>query len=315
MLKVGPRKGIGTPVRCPSCRYPNLAIDIWCERCGTPLDWQRAQMTTEQPLAPEPPPAPDQPPYVAPILTPAGRRPFGVSSFPKVTLPSLTMPELQFPGWETLNARMRDSLSRLGVPFIPRTVGIVAVVVAALLLVPLAYLLLPAGRSTALHQAATHLAVTSANPASVSPQSAAIAGVEAKTGLRYGTKCGGGAPCLSITGQTIGVGAAALVFSTAASAGRECIAYVVRNGEKWRPLGTECGIPGQVAPLVGRTATVHVRGSCANVRDAANLKASVVACLHDGTTVRVDHGPVYADGFLWWQVSKGWMAHDLLVGP
>jgi len=26
-------------VRCPRCKYENLAIDIWCARCHTPLDW------------------------------------------------------------------------------------------------------------------------------------------------------------------------------------------------------------------------------------------------------------------------------------
>ena len=105
-----------------------------------------------------------------------------------------------------------------------------------------------------------------------------------------------------------------MVFSTAATAGRECIAYVVRNSGKWHALGTECGLPGQVMPMVGRNARVRVPGNCANVRDAASLRGSVVACLHDGTTVKVDHGPVYADGFLWWQVGKGWIAHDFLVG-
>ena len=42
-MKMGPSKSIGTPVRCPACRHSNLAIDIWCERCGRPLDWQPTQ--------------------------------------------------------------------------------------------------------------------------------------------------------------------------------------------------------------------------------------------------------------------------------
>lgn len=45
-------KAIGTPVRCPACRHPNLAIDIWCERCGTPLDWSKtgASARRDQPV-------------------------------------------------------------------------------------------------------------------------------------------------------------------------------------------------------------------------------------------------------------------------
>ncbi len=30
---------MGTTVRCPHCKYENLAIDIWCARCGTPVEW------------------------------------------------------------------------------------------------------------------------------------------------------------------------------------------------------------------------------------------------------------------------------------
>lgn len=321
MMKLGSPKGIGTPVRCPSCRHPNLAIDIWCERCGTPLDWQRNDLTPSQmepesdPLAPPPPP--DAPPYVAPILTPArqGAPRSPRWTFPNLTAPALKMPELPLRQWQAFASRVRASMSSARLPAVPRTVGIVAIVVAVLLLVPLAYLLIPAGRPVAVRQTATHLAVTNGSAAPDSPQAVAIAGVQAKTGIRYGSKCSGGAPCLSISGQTMGEEAAAIVFSTAATGGRECAAYVDRNGGKWRLLGTECGLPGQVTPLVGRNATVHVPGNCANVRDTASLQASVAICLYDGTTVKVDRGPVYADGLMWWHISKGWMAHDFLVGP
>ncbi len=60
---------------------------------------------------------------------------------------------------------------------------------------------------------------------------------------------------------------------------------------------------------------MHVPGQCANVRDAAGLGGSVIVCLNDGTAVRVDGGPNYADGKLWWHLEKqGWMAHDFLIG-
>ena len=188
-------------------------------------------------------------------------------------------------------------------------------VVAVLLLVPLAYLLIPTGRSATVGRTASHLPVTNSSVAAGTPQAVAIAGVQAQTGVRYRGKCSGPAPCLSITAQTIGDGAAAIVFSTAATGGRECAGYVVRNAGTWRLLGTQCGLPGQVTPLVGRNATVRVPGNCANVRDTASLKASVVACLNDGAAVKIDHGPVFADGLMWWHLSKGWMAHDFLVGP
>jgi hypothetical protein len=65
---------------------------------------------------------------------------------------------------------------------------------------------------------------------------------------------------------------------------------------------------------VGNQATVHVPGQCANVRDAAGLQGSVIVCLNDGTSVRVDGGPNYADGKVWWHLEKnGWMAHEFLV--
>ena len=48
---------------------------------------------------------------------------------------------------------------------------------------------------------------------------------------------------------------------------------------------------------------------------AARLSARVAGCLKDGTNVRVDGGPDYADGKLWWHLAnRGWMAHDFLLG-
>lgn len=316
MLKLGPRKGIGTPVRCPSCRYPNLAIDIWCERCGTPLDWQRNQMGPS--VTAEPPTIEDRP-HAVPMPQPTRQTGQGTRAwaFPKLSLPAVTVPRIQLPQWRKPQWKIPTAIPQLRYPVIPRTVGIVAVVVAVLLLVPLAYVLHSASKPLSLRQAtATHVPLTTGNKsASDSPQAAAIQGVQAKTGLKYATKCTGSGPCLSIIGQTTGRAAAAIVFSTAATGGRECAAYVVQSGGKWRLLDTACGLPGQVSPLVGHDATVHVPGNCANVRDAASLKATVVTCLHDGTTIRIDRGPVYADGFIWWHSSKGWMAHDFLVGP
>lgn len=313
MLKLQPRKGIGTPVRCPACRYPNLAIDIWCERCGTPLDWQHSQVS-----ASEPAPIRPEEPEVAPILRPTHRRAHLTEGWtlPRLTLPALAMPRIHVPRWRMPTWKIDRTVPRLKLPVIPRTVGIAAMVVALLLLVPLVYILLPASGSTARRPVAARLPATNANKIpSDSPEAAAIAAAEAKTGLRYAPKCSGTGPCLSVTGQTTGGGAAAIVFSTAAKGGRECVAYVIQSAGKWRPLETACGLPGQVTPLVGHDATVHVPGNCANVHQSPSLQAAVATCLYDGTTIKVDGGPVYTDGFMWWHFSKGWIAHDFLIAP
>src|SRR5947208_16826858 len=57
MLRLRSRgKAFGTPVRCPACHYPNVGINIWCERCRTPLDWQRgADSWAADPAVPEVP--------------------------------------------------------------------------------------------------------------------------------------------------------------------------------------------------------------------------------------------------------------------
>jgi hypothetical protein len=211
----------------------------------------------------------------------------------------------------------RLAAPRIRLPIIPRTVWVVAVVLAVLLIVPLAYILLPSGRPVAGRQpAATHLPATNAGQVKRgSPQATAIAAVEAKTGVKYSTRCPTTSACLSIAGQTIGTDAAAIVFVTAKSGGRQCVAYVYQKNGAWHLQDAGCALPGQLSPLLGHDATVHVPGSCANVRNGASLEARVVACLADGATVHVNGGPVYADDFMWWQTDKGWMAHDFLVAP
>lgn len=203
---------------------------------------------------------------------------------------------------------------RLRLSRVPRTAWVVALVLAVLLIVPLAYVLLPSARPVAGRQpAASHLPSTSGNQVKASTaESVAIAGVEAKTGLKYSTKCSSTAPCLSVIGQTAGQKAAAFLFSTAHSGGRQCAGYVYQGPDGWHLLSALCGLPGQVAPLAGHDAKVRVPGNCANARSAPSLQGGVVACLYDGTAVRVDGGPTYADSRMWWHVSKGWIAQDFL---
>jgi hypothetical protein len=231
-----------------------------------------------------------------------------------IRLPRVNLSRWQSPQWQ----KPALALSRLRAFQLPRTIVIAGLVVAVLLIIPLAYLLSGSGRPVANHRVtATKLATASGAAAKgASPQAIAIAAVEAKTGLKYSTSCSGSGACLSTTGQAIGQAAAAIVFSTAHSGGRECVSYLVQKNGAWQPLGSVlCALPNQVSPLVGRDATVHVPGSCANVHAGPSLQGGVVTCLRDGTTVHVVGGPIYADGFVWWQTSKGWMAHDFLVAP
>jgi hypothetical protein len=194
---------------------------------------------------------------------------------------------------------------------VPRTVGIVAAVVVILLLAPLAYVLLPSSRPAPSHLASTS-GTAKPTPVPGSLEAVAIAGVEAKTGARYGAQCAATAACLSVISQTMGESAAAVLFSTAKSGGRQCAGYVYQSGNQWHFLDAVCGTLGQVAPLPGRPATVHIRGNCVNMRSSPGLKAAVVGCAYDGTAVTLTGGPAYADGHLWWRAQHGWLAHDYL---
>jgi Double zinc ribbon len=392
VLKMGTSpRSIGTPVRCPSCRHPNLAIDIWCERCGRPLDWKKddasaaataneapvIQARPHTPPAPAAVPAPPRATPKAPPPTPLGAvresaaeqrsaskvycwscgtgnapgdrfcgrcgaaltgRPGVPASkrkvakkermqLPKLALPSLALPHLAVPKFAvpkfTVPKRSapairlpRAALPSIGAPRLSRTTGVAAAIVLLLLLVPVVIILNQAKGGTVARQTPVSSPRASA-PASKgltpgSPQAVAAAGVQAKTGLAYSASCAGKPACLSISGQTVGQAAAAVDFSTAASGGRECVGYVVQQSGAWKLLNATCALPGQVSPMVGRNATVHVPGNCARVRTTPSLSGGVAGCLYDGTTVSVSGGPVYADNLMWWQTNKGWMAHDFL---
>lgn len=366
MLKMGPSKSIGTPVRCPACRHSNLAIDIWCEQCGRPLDWQptppvRPVAKAAPAVIPAPPPSPvvpvpqtplerrptDRPQYCWSCGAPNGRedrfcgecgnelaviggraaskavpktepgpRPARAAARP------FALRRIKLPAWQAPRLRMpRPTLPTFRLPVLPRTVLVAALVLAVLLVVPVVYVLSASGHATAAKQTrANHLPTTNAagagSPKAGSAEGVAINAVQSKTGLKYSTSCEGTAACLSLTGQNLGQGAAAFVFATAKTGGRECVSYVVQNNGKWQPLGSVlCALPNQVSPVVGRDATVHVPGNCANVHAAPSLQGGVVTCLYDGTAVHVDGGPTAADGLVWWHTSKGWIAHDFLVAP
>jgi len=292
MLKLGSKaKAIGTLVPCPACRHPNLRINIWCERCRMPLDWNRPT-----PIHASAPPAP------TPVVPAATLRP-GSPAGPAVARRRLRMPTLRVP--------------RPAAPRVPRIALVVVAILAVLLIVPLAYVVLPAGRAAVdRRSAAMQLALTNGATAGETAQAAAIPGVEAKAHLQYQTgKCATNSPCLTVVSETIGKDAAAVVFSTASSAGRQCVGYVYRSDGHWHFRDAVCGLPAQLSPLIGHDATVHLPANCANVRALPSLKAHVVACLSAGTTVHVDGGPTYADSHLWWHEQQGWITHDFLTGP
>lgn len=211
----------------------------------------------------------------------------------------------------------RLPLPRMQMPRRSVVAWAIAAVVLVLLLAPLAYVLSPSARRLVAGQSRPTATVARTTPPAAGQGSAvgtAVPGVEAKTGLTYTTgACASNKPCLKLARQTTGLGAAAIQFSTAGSGGRQCAGYVYQAAGAWHFLNATCGLPGQVSPLVGSQATVHVPGQCANVRDAAGLHGSIAACLNDGTSVRVDGGPNYVDGKIWWHLeNKGWMAHDFL---
>jgi hypothetical protein len=287
MLKRGSRvKAIGTPVACPACRHPNPGINIWCERCRTPLDWNPA--TTVTPRS---------------VELPRRRRPLAL---PRLTVPPIAWPRVRLPVWTVPRPRM---------PQVPRIALVVAAILAVLLIVPLAYVLLPAGRAAVDQQrASSHLPSINGATADTA-QAAAIPGVEAKTHLQFHTgTCDAGTPCLTVASVTMGKDAAAVIFSTASSAARQCVGYVYRSAGRWHFLSAVCGLADKLSPLIDRDAAIRISGNCANVREAPSLKAHVVACLTDGTTVHIDGGPTYADSRLWWHQNQGWMAQDFLTG-
>ena len=228
----------------------------------------------------------------------------------------LRLPRFEMPRIRLLRfAVPRVGMPRVRVPRIPILMWALAAAVVILLLAPLAYVLSTSGRHLVSARTQAPAAKVSQKGSAPSALTAAIPGVEAKTGLKYATgSCPVNTACLRLAGQTTGLNAAAVKFTTAETGGRQCVGYVYQAGGTWRFLDASCQLPGQLSPLLGNTATVHVPGQCANVRDAASLHGKIVACLNDRSAVRVDGGPNYADGKLWWHLEKnGWMAHDFLV--
>jgi len=285
-----------TRVFCPGCGQSNDVTNKFCPRCGHVIAAAAAGLSAGAAFKNRPEPR------VARARKPRKALKLPQLHIPQFHLPRMTMPRLRTP--------------RL--PRIPMLAWAIAAVVLVLLIAPLAYVLSPSARHLSASRTSARPALTKTG-ASVAGRASAVAaaipGVEAKTGLKYSSgACPSNSPCLHLAGQTTGLNAAAVQFSTAGTGGRQCAGYVFQDAGSWHFVNATCGLPGQLSPMVGSQAIVHVPGQCANVRDAAGLQGGVVACLNDGSSVRVDGGPNYADGKLWWHLEKnGWMAHEFLV--
>jgi hypothetical protein len=66
---------------------------------------------------------------------------------------------------------------------------------------------------------------------------------------------------------------------------------------------------------LGARARVNAgRGDCLNIRVEPARSARVLACLPDGTAVKVTDGPRQADGITWWQLDGGgWASAEFLA--
>jgi hypothetical protein len=94
--------------------------------------------------------------------------------------------------------------------------------------------------------------------------------------------------------------------------------YGVTNPSVWDllkyigpPSGVAGGEPGELK--VGGSAKVANTGSCLNARSSPGTSAMLVACLADGTIVKVLDGPEEASKLRWWLVQaegavRGWVA-------
>ncbi|MGD9892189.1 MAG: peptidoglycan DD-metalloendopeptidase family protein [Dehalococcoidia bacterium] len=69
--------------------------------------------------------------------------------------------------------------------------------------------------------------------------------------------------------------------------------------------------PGPLRP--GVRAVVAGAGDCVNVRENPSTSAKVIQCLADGARLKLQEGPVNADGYQWWRLEGlGWAVSNYL---
>jgi hypothetical protein len=129
--------------------------------------------------------------------------------------------------------------------------------------------------------------------------------------------------CFWLVSSRAGTGAAYYI-ATAGANGQylSCGLYLIGGGSSWQTLDRSCR-PSTAFPAVGSSGAVRLgmgETGCVNVHDSPSLSGRVVACVPDGTAVRIDDGPTYAANGstdqsteYWWHIAgKGWMVHTYL---
>ena len=273
-----------------------MAIDIWCTRCGSNLDWEGE---------------------IVPI-GPRRRWRLSLSWTAAMAAAGLRRRLLAGVG------AARGALGRVARPVArpiaaPRLAlsgtarALLAMGAVVLVAVSVAAFSLAGARSSPPSQRlGSRLGSRPPSPAAGSALAAALPAVQATSGVRFSFGSCQPGRCLRFTGEVDGLNAAAVEFSL--GDGRACAAYLTKERGAWQAVAARCAPAAQLAPMVGRKDTVHVPGNCANVRNSASLSGSVVACLGDGTAVTLDAGPDAGAGHLWWHLrGLGWMAQEFLL--
>jgi hypothetical protein len=173
------------------------------------------------------------------------------------------------------------------------------------------------------------LTLAVAPPTFATSQDAAVDLAQDKTGGRYvkqAQDCPVNTACIWLASGFSGQNAAYFTGSAGSNADiQSCAFYVVgSNSAGWRSFDVHCRIDPDAFPARGSAG--HVRPGmgetgCVNVRAAPAKTAKVLACLADGTQVRIDDGPTFVAPTsgdlssldLWWHISgQGWMVHQYL---
>jgi hypothetical protein len=162
-------------------------------------------------------------------------------------------------------------------------------------------------------------AITSPRPATTNEYDGMVAagkpGAEQQLGIPDcgSTSPGPGHDCFMALGASDAIVGTDAGYFHGSRFGAGCWVYLYEDGAGWHYVDVRCAQAPGTHPRVDVDDVVNVSG-CANVRADPGLQGRVVACLPNGTTVRVSGGPVYRDGKLWWYLrDRGWMVHDSLV--
>jgi hypothetical protein len=100
---------------------------------------------------------------------------------------------------------------------------------------------------------------------------------------------------------------------TGCGSGAGLLTYVFKDSAGWHYLDAR-GAQAGFLPAIGLQGTLQLSSGCVNVRATPSLSGQKLSCLSSGATVKVDGGPNYVDGKMWWHLQgSGWMVHDFLI--